>query len=270
MPLMTPKFGYHLGRKRDHFDPRDYVWRAGSHLLGLVGPAPSNFDTHPGLAMPTIFDQGAEGSCTANAGTRWFEWLSLRFPQFTIPLVALSRQGLYACERMLSWNNDLDQDAGAGSRDIFYVLRHTGIMPESDDPYGPDTLYAQPSAQGFQDAAQRRIGAYHRVVSVSDLKACLLSGYSATLGFAVYDSFEDIGPDGIWNPDVENEGVVGGHEVYVHGFDDSVNGGSFLIDNSWGMSWGMGGSFWMPYSFLNNYDASQWDCWTGHFGRPWK
>ena len=119
------------------------------------------------------------------------------------------------------------------------------------------------------DAALWKIGAYHRILTLDDMKACLISGYAFTVGFSVYSSFEDVGSDGIYNPDVNSESIIGGHEVFGRGFNDAVNGGSILFDNSWGPDWGEDGSFWMPYSFIQNWGASQWDCWTGHLGKPW-
>jgi hypothetical protein len=267
--LRTPKHGFFMGAKKDPYDPRDFIWRAAPHLLA-AGPALPALSVCDGLAMPEKFDQANESSCTGNAGARWRAWLGLKFQQYALLPIPFSRQALYWWERNLPWNADADQDNGANSRDIFYVLKNIGICNESFDPYEYSTLFNDPGPQALADAANRKIGAYHRITTVSDLKACLISGFAFTMGFQVYDSFENIGSDGIWSPNVDVEKVVGGHEVFCHGYDDTVNGGSFLFDNSWGTSWGKEGSFYMPYSFLNNYDASQWDAWTGHFGIPWK
>lgn len=45
-------------------------------------------------------------------------------------------------------------------------------------------------------------------------------------------------------------GVVGGHARYVFGWDDSVNGGSFLVRNSWGKTWGVNGNSYDAYRYL--------------------
>ena len=39
----------------------------------------------------------------------------------------------------------------------------------------------------------------------------------------------------------------GGHAMCVIGYDDTVNGGSFRIVNSWGTGWGDNGYFWLSY-----------------------
>jgi C1A family cysteine protease len=45
--------------------------------------------------------------------------------------------------------------------------------------------------------------------------------------------------------------VEGGHALYVFGYDASVGpGGSALIRNSWGRSWGHNGNAYFPWSYL--------------------
>ncbi len=45
----------------------------------------------------------------------------------------------------------------------------------------------------------------------------------------------------------------GGHAMTIVGYDDYVNGGSFLIVNSWGHDWGKNGYMWMKYSDFRKY-----------------
>src|ERR1035438_758056 len=158
------------GCNRDPFDPRDYIFQRGTHLLTLAAPAPTRIDVCSGLVMPEIFDQGQEGSCSANAWTRFMAFLAVKFPQYTKALIPMSRQAFYYWERELPTNNDVGQDNGANMRDGGIVGTGIGFCPETDDPYGPTTLYTEPSAQAVDDAAARRFGAYHRIVSLDDMK----------------------------------------------------------------------------------------------------
>jgi C1A family cysteine protease len=75
--------------------------------------------------------------------------------------------------------------------------------------------------------------------------------------------------DGIWSPDKTTEQNLGGHEVMAIGFDDSVNGGSFKVRNSWSATWGANGNFWMRYSDAADSDILM-DAWMIHLGGPWK
>ncbi len=56
-----------------------------------------------------------------------------------------------------------------------------------------------------------------------------------------------------------NEKSLGGHAVLAVGYDDTKQ--MFLVRNSWGNGWGIGGYFWMPYQYLDDRKLSD-DFWT--------
>ena len=55
------------------------------------------------------------------------------------------------------------------------------------------------------------------------------------------------------------EQLVGGHAVMAVGYDDSQ--GRFIVRNSWGDGWGMGGYFTFPYAYMTQRSLSS-DFWT--------
>jgi C1A family cysteine protease len=55
------------------------------------------------------------------------------------------------------------------------------------------------------------------------------------------------------------EEVVGGHAVLVVGYDDAQK--RFIVRNSWGSEWGMGGHYTLPYDYIVNPDLAT-DFWT--------
>ena len=57
-----------------------------------------------------------------------------------------------------------------------------------------------------------------------------------------------------------NEELLGGHAILVVGYDDSIQ--RFICQNSWGISWGDKGFFYMPYSYFSNANLAD-DFWTG-------
>lgn len=269
--MPTPKLHKGLGRKPDPLDKRD-VFVADSRLRGNDGttaPLPSTTDVFNGLDLP-VYNQEGLGACTANSGVLYRRFLAQRFSKYSTPDEDLSRLFLYYQERKLPWNSDVNSDSGATVRDMFFVLAHIGVCPESDDPYSPAN-FASPVTnncpKALLDATSFRLGAYHRVPDVQTARSVLASGYAVALGFTVYQSFEDIGSDGKFPLPREGEAVLGGHAVVIRGYDDRNS--EFLIQNSWGPEWGDHGCFYMPYAFLENVQLSQFDMWMGHLGKPW-
>ncbi len=266
--IVTPK-GKHLGRIPDRRDPRDYFLKQPTHLNYLTPPG---VNLRTGLTLP-VFDQGSLGSCTANAGAWYRLWLALKFPTFSQQAPSFSRLWLYFQERKLE--GAISDDNGAQSRSIFQVLTKLGVPPESDDPY--DTgKFADPTvndnAKALADAANYKIGAYHRIIDGPTLRSCLAvgvpSGFPVSIGFTVYESFENIGPDGKMPVPGQNENVIGGHETVVYGYEDGTD--VYVVENSWGESWGLSGTFLMPYSVLHKQLANgDCDALMGHLGKPW-
>lgn len=267
--MATPKLKKGLGRRIDAPDKRDYQINGLPHL-GVGAPLPTNVDVFAGLNLP-VYDQQELGSCTANTGVLYRRFLAQRFAKYSVGDQNLSRLFLYYQERKLPWNHATEEDSGAAIRDIFYVLAHTGVCPEEDDPYVlADFASSQvnDSVKDSTDAQRFRIGAYHRVPDVTTARYVLASGYAAALGFTVYESFEDIGPNGEVHLPQASEALLGGHAVVIRGYDDHQ--ASFLCQNSWGESWGAKGLFWLPYEYLERTELSQPDMWIGHLGKPWR
>jgi len=79
-------------------------------------------------------------------------------------------------------------------------------------------------------------------------------------GFDVYTNFEtdEVAHTGIMCPPGASDRYVGGHAVVAVGYDEDYHPplwdapGGFLVRNSWGSSWGQGGYFWMPKSYVVN------------------
>ena len=65
-------------------------------------------------------------------------------------------------------------------------------------------------------------------------------------------SFHNIKGD-LWAPTEDPKEEYGGHAVTVVGYDDNKYGGAFLIQNSWGESFGDNGFVWVTYDDFNHF-----------------
>lgn len=259
MPLNLSPAGRRYGYLKDSLDHRDFgVSNASLVVSGRLEPIT---DLEPFVGQ--VLDQGDEGSCTAHYGAKQLTFLFKKHrgvdAEFSPAFI------YYKCRE---FDGSLDQgDCGSMGRSVCHVLNQFGAPLRSDESYVPGDFSTAPTDAQLAEALTYKAGAYHRVQNVQDMKSCLASGYIFGIGFTVYESFESIKSDGLWTPDT-TENVLGGHETTVIGYDDSVNGGSFKVRNSWGLSFGASGNYWMRYADAGNPDILQ-DAWFIHLGRAW-
>ena len=105
------------------------------------------------------------------------------------------------------------------------------------------------------------------------MKTCLDLGLPFIFGFIVYESFVEIGKDGIMKMPDPHGAILGGHAVAAVGYDDDMESkgaaapfragekGFMIIRNSWGTNWGDSGYCYMPYSFITDSKYCD-DFWT--------
>ena len=264
MPLLLSPAGRRYGYKKDLPDIRDFgVGRAP--LLAAKDSNASNLSL-----MGPVLDQGDEGSCTAHAAAADREFLHWKEIARRGQTVAPASEGMYSPSFIYYLERQTDGslsegDSGSFGRTSCMVLNKYGCALRTDMPYVAGDFSTAPTDAQLGTATKWATGQYHRLATVDDMKSCLASGYNFRIGFTVYESFEGINSTGIWTPN-KSEGVLGGHEVLAIGYDDSVNGGSFQVRNSWGAGWGSSGNFWMRYIDAANTDILQ-DAWIQHLGK---
>lgn len=223
---------------------------------GAVG-VPSKVDLQS--KCPTVYDQGDLGSCTANAaaGLSQFLMMKLGLKGFTP-----SRLAIYYWERVIE--GTVTEDSGASLSDAIHVLANNGSAHEKLWWYNISKFTVKPSQTVITDAAHHKIAPGLSVSpDLTHMKSCLAEGLPFIFGFTVYESFESqtVATTGIMPMPKPNEQILGGHAVMAVGYDDSKQ--MFKIRNSWGTGWGLGGYFWMPFSFIANEEYAS-DFWTAN------
>ena len=219
-----------------------------------------------------VKDQGNEGACTAHAGTSAVEFI---FRKYLSKQPTFSPQYTYAKELIAM--GVFPQDVGADGVTLCGSLIANGCCELSLFPYVAGQI-TQPTSDQDTNAAQYRMGSYHGLVS-SQVATTVLGDpvpWPVEIGFTVYESFEsDWSTAGVMPVPASTEAVLGGHEVLLVGYDigdtpslrPSGCPPAFLVQNSWGTGWGIGGFFWMP---LQIADAQDTDLKICHSGSPWK
>jgi len=208
-----------------------------------------------------VVDQGQLGACTANAivsGLREYILLNDEGKN----LIRLSRLYLYWWERKLE--RAVDEDSGAFLRDGMKVLHKKGVCTEEIRPYKIENFRETPTEGEDKEALQYTINGYQRLLLIHQIKHALSHGHPVVFSLEIYESFErDVREDGIVPLPKEGEEKLGGHAMCLMGYDDNLNGGSFIVKNSWGQEWGDKGYCYMPYKMCQYW----YDAWTAIQGR---
>jgi C1A family cysteine protease len=239
----------------DKPDPRDQLLEHPPTALLEAAAAPPSVDLRS--KMPKIFDQGALGSCVANAATAVCQYVERKDGQKDWD--RLSRLEVYYHARVFI--GTVDQDSGAMIRDGFKVLAQRGAAREKFWPYDIAKFAIEPPASLARSARYHRAIEYRAVqASFADMWATLAAGFPFAFGFDVYESFQGDalanGTDPVYNPRL-GEAVLGGHAVTCVGYDPARS--LWIIRNSWGKGWGEAGHFYVPRAWM---PRNAFDLWT--------
>lgn len=227
-----------------------YGWRPSlpdpRNLVADVSLLPIYAERDPRSEMEKCYDQLQLGSCTANAFAGAQEYNDILDGDHR---GTPSRLDIYYGERY--YEGTLGQgDTGAYGHDAFKWARYHGTLPETDWPYDISRFEDKPPADSPD---RRKIGYYkHPYQSEITFKRVLCNRQTIAFGFTVFESFEsaEVASTGIVPmPDLQNEQVLGGHEVLMVGYlkDEPAHA---LVRNSWGTGWGIDGYFLMPWSYI--------------------
>ena len=190
------------------------------HMKYRTFQFPETFDLRP--QCPPVYDQGNEGSCTANAGVfaRVMLFIQNLFPKVTEEeAILLSRAFLYYMERYLE--GDTDRDAGASMKDIGEALKEFGVCRDSEMPYVAGDYQTAPSDTAKQEALAYKIAGASMIREIDGIKTALVSQNQPVLvGMTVYESLESdrVARTGVLPMPKAWEQELGGHAVAIVGY----------------------------------------------------
>lgn len=258
-PSNSISASFALLKRRAKHTYRYHPPRADHPLLKLAPKALKMAVVPPAMDLRSyclpIRDQGQEGACSGFS-TAAFREASHAVATGSNLTDYLSPAYLYARTRI--YDHTFPADSGASITDEFYILQNYGVCPEAVLPYLGDPAEATTPASDMAAVPFRLSQPTQVGIDPLSLKSVLASKQTITIGFTVYESFENTGADGIVPmPNTGAEKILGGHGVLVCGYDD-VNKW-WIVRNQWGASWGANGYCYMPYG----YEVYWAEAWTG-------
>lgn len=235
---------------------------------------PQGINYPPKLDLkPEVFeieDQLTVGSCTDNAKTSDLEMMKKE---------DYSRLFGYWCSRNLIEGRPNQE--GASLRDAIRAGYHYGVPLETSWPYDVSKVNVMPPQNIFDEALQKRITRYERIDTstvntwegqqaiIHTIKSALNEGLAVVFAVHVGKDIRDTNIKGPWQTHkmrptalglyINNGNEwIGNHAMLIIGYDDTIPSpcpgwnmnGSFLVQNSWGSSYGDGGFLGYPYQAL--------------------
>ena len=182
-------------------------------------------------------NQGNCGSCVAFATTGAFETQRNIAAGTPILNQRLSAEALFAC-------GGGGCDSGWDTDEASAFLIRSGEPDVACAPYtmgatGVDVSCS--TACGDIDARSHKIASYSTPSTMAEIKAALRKGPLVTT-LNVYEDFVTYS-SGVYKHVTGDS--VGGHAISIIGFDDKKS--AWIIRNSWGPDWGMGGFGYVSY-----------------------
>lgn len=217
-----------------------------------------------------ILDQGAEGACTGfglACVVNQLRWRKARYPK---KLPSVSPRMLYNFARRYDEYAGEDYD-GSSCRGALKGWFNHGVCLEADWPYTDDPT-TRPRYGYAQRASQQTLGVYFRVElrSITDLQSAIQEVGAVYVSAFTHDGWGAVPqvsrlPKGHAElPVIDFDGrpsEVDGHAFALVGF----NAQGFVIQNSWGPQWGLGGFAVLSYA---DWLANGMDAWVVALGVP--
>lgn len=192
----------------------------------------------------SVCDQDSINSCTANTVCKQIEYHLYK------PLP--SRLFQYYNSRLRAGDEMFDM--GATIEDSVKALAEYGHVDETMYTYDISKMYEKPPIELYAIAAtnKRQLNRYRCILqSEYNIKYYLYRGYIINFGAKIFDNFNATAENGYIVPmPTPSSRRTGGHAMLIVGYDDIRN--LFLIQNSWGKDWAMGGYHYMHYAYITN------------------
>ena len=233
------------------FDDDSYAAIAKkAKLTRSLGSVPASYSLKQYTPLPG--NQGLHGTCTAWASAYCGRTMVEAIKNSWTDRVAITSNA-YSPAFLFRLIRPADPECVGGSTvsKAFELMKGTGLLNYSELPAAciPSVSEAQ-----LLTAEKGKIKDYMRLfdvgsaenIKIQSVKKSISEKKPVVFGMVCPPSF--MGAKDVWIPTEQPDRAFGGHAMCVVGYDDSKDGGSFEIQNSWGEQWGNGGYIWIRYA----------------------
>lgn len=218
--------------------------------LGMRFGAISPVDFRPLVLDPKgpgIFDQKTTSSCTGQAeiGSTMTRLVIAGNPS----LVELSPFDAYRKGRRIDIPILADGkaqplvDDGAIPEQVTRAGSEHGFCSYDLLPNDPTRVNDEPSLGERENGLRYIVRGIYGMTGVDTeqgVQAALAAGFPVKLGALIDDAFESFAGSGVIAPP-DPARILGGHALYVCGWEQLATGAAYFVANSWATSWGEGG-----------------------------
>ena len=213
------------------------------------------FDTATTIPLPAKLDYTSQmmpirnqgdlfGTCGPQVFCSMYEWEEKQACDHLCP------QFIFNCRATQNQN-------GMTCRDVMKIGQKIGVPKETEYVYGTegDMVDIARDPVLMNRANKHRIASYSRADDIQSMKHALVANGPTMVAIPVYNLEES---NKLWVKDADHRSMRGGHAVTLVGYDVDEVGPHFIVRNSWGLNWGVGG-----YGKLYETDwGSVWEGWT--------
>jgi hypothetical protein len=286
-----------LDVRPDRVDIRDREYQPALRSLEPVYPAPATIARLLPKYRSLVLDQGQEGACTGfglAAVVNYLQW-SRSWREILLTggsgekldepekVSSVSPRMLYHLARLYDeWPGE--DYVGSSCRGAMKGWHRHGVCSSKLWPYFNSqgkAKFVAPKPGWQEDAAERPLGAYYRIAkeSVADLQAAIFEVGAVFCSSEVHSGWDLTGWDSkgkkkhTWSPDSSIDLAMpiiqppppaehkSGHAFALVGYNEE----GFIVQNSWGPTWGYHGFAILPYS---DWVSSAMDAWVAVLGAP--
>jgi Papain family cysteine protease len=284
-PTAAPENGTTNNRRfdarPDRLDFRDLPYRPP--LRSLPPDYPLNADVRKYIATyiaeGLVLNQGNQGACTGfglACVANYLLWTRHLENKTKTKFAPVSPRMLYELAKRYDEWPGADYD-GSSCRGALKAWHKHGVCSATGWPYKLDSdgnpVFIRPRKNWAQDAARRPLGVYYRInrESIVDIQAAIFNIGAVYVSANAHDGWDALSHPGVKSVaptrqsdlpsilPIKDKKSLGGHAFALVGYNER----GFIVQNSWGTSWGAAGFGVLPYDDWVVHGTDAWTCALG-------